>query len=95
MLQVQSLFVDAFLHNNRLEHMVQVMGYHPKYLESFLKAQDTMLRGDGPLPYDYRHYIAIMVGVLICDYICFLLLSLTQINWSKEGNFEIDNLKVH
>jgi len=68
--EVQSLFVDAFLHNNRLEHMVQVMGYHPKYLESFLKAQDTMLRGDGPLPYDYRHYIAIMAaGRHQCSYL--------------------------
>jgi len=60
--QVQNLFVDAFLHNNRLEHMIQVMGYHPHYLESFLKTQQYLLRGDGPLPYDYRHYIAIMVS---------------------------------
>ena len=57
--QTHNLFVDAFLHNNRLEHMVQVMGYHPQYLECFLKTQQYMLRGDGPLPYDYRHYIAI------------------------------------
>ena len=49
------------MHNNRLEHMIQVMGYHPQYLESFLKTQQYLLRGDGPLPYDYRHYIAIMV----------------------------------
>ena len=60
--QAHNLFVDAFLHNNRLEHMVQVMGYHPQYLEAFLKTQQYMLRGDGPLPYDYRHYIAIMVS---------------------------------
>ena len=42
--------------------MIQVMGYHPHYLESFLKTQQYLLRGDGPLPYDYRHYIAIMVS---------------------------------
>jgi len=60
--ETHNLFVDAFLHNNRLEHMVQVMGYHPQYLECFLKTQQYMLRGDGPLPYDYRHYIAIMAA---------------------------------
>ena len=37
------------------------MGLHPSYLDSFLRTQDYMLRGDGPLPFDYRHYIAIMV----------------------------------
>ncbi|XP_013403679.1 sestrin-1 isoform X3 [Lingula anatina] len=60
--ETQMLFVDAFLQNNRLEHIVQVMGYHPKYLDSFLKTQQYILRGDGPLPYDYRHYIAIMAS---------------------------------
>ena len=63
--QVQSEFVDAFLHNNRLEHITQVIGYHPQYLESFLKTQQYLLRGDGPLPYDYRHYIAIMVRMVL------------------------------
>ena len=64
-LQAHNLFVDAFLHNNRLEHMIQVMGYHPQYLEAFLKTQQYILRGDGPLSYDYRHYIAIMVSDII------------------------------
>lgn len=60
--QTQSLFVDAFLHNNRLENLIQMMGYHPRYLDCFLKTQQYILRGDGPLPFDYRHYIAIMVS---------------------------------
>lgn len=60
--QAHTLFIDAFLHNNRLDHVTQVMGYHPKYLDSFLKTQNFILRGDGPLPYDYRHFIAIMVS---------------------------------
>ena len=54
--------MDAFLQNNRLDHVSQVMGYHPSYLDDFLKTQSFILRGDGPLPYVYRHYIAIMVS---------------------------------
>lgn len=60
--EAQSIFVDSFLQNNRLENFIQVMAYHPQYVESFLRAHNHLLRGDGPLPYDYRHYIAIMAS---------------------------------
>ncbi|KAL1517737.1 hypothetical protein ABEB36_001468 [Hypothenemus hampei] len=68
--KTHTLFVDAFLQNNRLDHVSQVMGYHPSYLEHFLKTQNFILRGDGPLPFDYRHYIAIMAsGRHQCSYL--------------------------
>ncbi|XP_069680551.1 sestrin homolog [Periplaneta americana] len=64
------LFIDAFLQNNRLDHVTQVMGYHPTYLDIFLRTQNFILRGDGPLPYDYRHFIAIMAaGRHQCSYL--------------------------
>ena len=64
------LFVDAFLQNNRLDHVTQVMGYHPTYLDVFLRTQNFILRGDGPLPYDYRHFIAIMVRTVMEGFCC-------------------------
>lgn len=45
-----------------LDHVTKVIGYHPSYLEHFLRIQNFVLRGDGPLPYAYRHYLAIMVS---------------------------------
>lgn len=45
-----------------LDHVTQVIGYHPSYLEQFLKIQTFIIYGDGPLPFDYRHYLAIMVS---------------------------------
>ncbi|XP_076307677.1 sestrin-3-like isoform X2 [Tachypleus tridentatus] len=62
MLETHDLFVDAFLHNNRLDHITQLMGFHPQYLDPFLRTQNYILKGDGPLPYDYRNYIAIMAS---------------------------------
>lgn len=63
-------FIDAFLQNNRLDHITQEMGYHPTYLDIFLRTQHFILRGDGPLPYDYRHFIAIMAaGRHQCSYL--------------------------
>ncbi|XP_076307675.1 sestrin-1-like isoform X1 [Tachypleus tridentatus] len=60
--ETHDLFVDAFLHNNRLDHITQLMGFHPQYLDPFLRTQNYILKGDGPLPYDYRNYIAIMAS---------------------------------
>ncbi|CAH1407802.1 unnamed protein product [Nezara viridula] len=63
-------FIDAFLQNNRLDHITQEMGYHPTYLDIFLRTQHFILRGDGPLPFDYRHFIAIMAaGRHQCSYL--------------------------
>nr|XP_061806567.1 sestrin-1-like isoform X3 [Nerophis lumbriciformis] len=36
------------------------MGFHPQYLESFLRTQHYLLQMDGPLSLHYRHYIGIM-----------------------------------
>ncbi|XP_018054338.1 PREDICTED: sestrin homolog isoform X2 [Atta colombica] len=64
------LLMDAFLQNNRLDHVSRVMSSHPSYLEHFLRTQQFVLRGDGPLPYDYRHLIAIMAaGRHQCSYL--------------------------
>ncbi|XP_076239388.1 sestrin isoform X1 [Calliopsis andreniformis] len=64
------LLMDAFLQNNRLDHVSRVMASHPTYLEHFLRTQHFILRGDGPLPYDYRHLIAIMAaGRHQCSYL--------------------------
>eukprot|EP00061_Rhincodon_typus_P016600 g44905.t1 len=56
------LFVKALGSRSCLDGVVQLMGCHPQYLESFLKTQHYLLHMDGPLPFHYRHYIAIMVG---------------------------------
>ncbi|XP_064601161.1 sestrin-3-like [Liolophura sinensis] len=62
--------VDSFLQNNQLDCVSQIMGYHPQYLESFLKTQQQLLHGDGPLPFDYRHYIGVMAAARHqCDYL--------------------------
>ncbi|MEE6472953.1 hypothetical protein FKM82_009788 [Ascaphus truei] len=54
--------VEEYCTSGRLDNITQVMSLHPQYLESFLRTQFYMLRMDGPLPYHYRHYIAIMAS---------------------------------
>lgn len=57
----QLLFVKALASRGRIEAIAQQMGYHPHYLDSFLRFQHYLLHMDGPLPFDCRHFIAIMV----------------------------------
>uniref|UniRef100_A0A8C6JM58 Uncharacterized protein n=1 Tax=Melopsittacus undulatus TaxID=13146 RepID=A0A8C6JM58_MELUD len=58
----QLLFVKVLASWGRLEAVTQQMGYHPQYLDSFLKMQHYLMHMDGPLPFDCRHYIAIMAA---------------------------------
>lgn len=59
--RTQSIFEDAFSMLGRLDNISVVMGFHPHYLESFLRTQHYLLQMDGPLSLHYRHYIGIMV----------------------------------
>uniref|UniRef100_A0A1I8Q453 Sestrin homolog n=1 Tax=Stomoxys calcitrans TaxID=35570 RepID=A0A1I8Q453_STOCA len=45
-----------------LDQVTQVIGYHPRYLDHFLRTQNFIMNGDGPLPYDYRYYLAIIAA---------------------------------
>ncbi|XP_070616149.1 sestrin-1-like isoform X2 [Erythrolamprus reginae] len=58
----QLLFVKALASRGRIEALAQQMGYHPHYLDSFLRTQHYLLHMDGPLPFDCRHFIAIMAA---------------------------------
>lgn len=41
------------------------MGYHPEYLEVFLRAHHLLMHGDGPLAFNVRVYIAILVSTIL------------------------------
>ncbi|XP_033126312.1 sestrin-1-like isoform X2 [Anneissia japonica] len=60
--QVQQMYIEQFIQTSRLDHVTQVIGLHPKYLNAFQRTHNFMLRGDGPLSYDYRHYIAVLAA---------------------------------
>ncbi|KAL9913465.1 sestrin isoform 1-T3 [Glossina fuscipes fuscipes] len=45
-----------------LDQVTKVIGYHPRFLDHFLRTQNFIMKGDGPLPYDYRYYLAIIAA---------------------------------
>ncbi|RTG89507.1 sestrin 1/3 [Schistosoma bovis] len=54
------LFREYWFQWGRLNNYINVMGYHPEYLECYMKLKDHLFRGDLPLPYPDRYYIAII-----------------------------------
>lgn len=72
--QTYSLYMESFVHNCRLEHMVMVMGMHPRYLECFLKTNILLLKAKGSLNKPTLCYIAIMAAARHkCSYLVHLM----------------------
>uniref|UniRef100_A0A8C3SJV5 Sestrin 3 n=1 Tax=Chelydra serpentina TaxID=8475 RepID=A0A8C3SJV5_CHESE len=80
--RAQFLFVKALASRGRLEAVTQQMGYHPQYLDSFLKMQHYLLHMDGPLPFACRHYIAIMAAA---RHQCWYLVNLHMLQFLRVG----------
>lgn len=75
------------------DQVTQVIGYHPHYRDHFLRTQNFIMKGDGPLPYAYRYYLAIIVSTLY-TYISSIYSSLMMVwkfslsyacNWNSSG----------
>ncbi|CAH8626472.1 unnamed protein product [Heterobilharzia americana] len=56
------LFREYWFQWGRLSNYINVMGYHPEYLECFMKLKDHLFRGDLPLPYPDRYYLAVIAA---------------------------------
>ncbi|XP_036380369.1 sestrin-3-like [Megalops cyprinoides] len=79
---VPPLCVKAPASRGLLDAVSQQMTLHPQYLESFLRAQHYILHMDGPLPLQYRHYIAIMAAA---RHHCGYLVSLHSAHFLRVG----------
>lgn len=53
---------NSLMDNAELDHVTKVIAYHPRYLEHYLSTQNFVMHSDGPLPFEYRCYIAIMAA---------------------------------
>lgn len=53
---------NSLMDNTELDHVTKVIAYHPRYLEHYLSTQNFVMHCDGPLPFEYRCYIAIMAA---------------------------------
>ncbi|KAF5402248.1 Sestrin [Paragonimus heterotremus] len=57
-----TLFREYWFQWGRLENYICVMGFHPEYLECYMKMQALLFHADLPLPYPDRHYLAVLAA---------------------------------
>ncbi|XP_055782958.1 sestrin-3-like [Salvelinus fontinalis] len=74
--------MKALARRGGVDAVSQQMASHPQYLESFLRTQHYILHMDGPLPLQYRHYIAIMAAA---QHHCGYLVSLHSAQFLRVG----------
>jgi sestrin len=68
--QINKLFQKAFLRHGRVSHFMQLLAWHPRYLEPFQESISCIMLKDGTLPLPWRHYIALMAASEFrCNYI--------------------------
>lgn len=79
--QVLSLLVESFLLSGRVTNVTSLIALHPQYLECFLKTEFSMFKGEGPLPFIWRCYIAIMGA---SRHRCCFLVRLYEIEFLKQ-----------
>jgi sestrin len=44
------------------DRVTKVIAFHPKYFEHYIKTHRYLMYDDGPLPFTWRHYLAIMAA---------------------------------
>ncbi|VDL95651.1 unnamed protein product [Schistocephalus solidus] len=84
------LYCEHWYRWGRLENFIQVLGYHPEFLESFLKTHEHLFHGDLPMPYPDRHYLAILAATemrcphLVCLFARYFLTSGGNAVWLQD-----------
>lgn len=57
-----TLFKSSWLNTGRVTHLCRILAWHPAFLEKWMETYDFLLRADGPLPFVWRHYLAIIAA---------------------------------
>eukprot|EP01091_Cochliopodium_minus_P016544 TRINITY_DN6241_c0_g2_i1.p1 TRINITY_DN6241_c0_g2~~TRINITY_DN6241_c0_g2_i1.p1 ORF type:complete len:576 (+),score=135.49 TRINITY_DN6241_c0_g2_i1:183-1730(+) len=64
------IFKSAFLLNGKVTHLDRIMAFFPDVLEINLEINYNLMNMDGPLPFYWRNYIAILAAARFnCDYL--------------------------
>ncbi|KAG6621838.1 Sestrin-like protein [Phytophthora cinnamomi] len=83
---------ETFLRTGRVTHLMQILAWHPSYLELFDRSLASTMTRDGTLPLQWRSYIAVMgASELRCHY----LADLQQYNFVLFRLHELSSLLAH
>eukprot|EP01129_Flabellula_baltica_P014592 TRINITY_DN7022_c0_g1_i1.p1 TRINITY_DN7022_c0_g1~~TRINITY_DN7022_c0_g1_i1.p1 ORF type:complete len:731 (-),score=112.34 TRINITY_DN7022_c0_g1_i1:54-2204(-) len=68
--EMQDMYQELFRVTGRISNLDFCLAQHPSYFKRFHTTLNYIMRAPGPVPYDWRNYIAIMsVSRYQCDYL--------------------------
>ncbi|KAF0693706.1 Aste57867_15346 [Aphanomyces stellatus] len=59
---LDALFAKCFLQSGRISHLTRLLGWHTPYLKLHRGLITAIMLSDGPLPLEWRNYIALMAS---------------------------------
>lgn len=59
---ILEIYKDNFLSDCYIDDVVRMLSFHPIFLKEFVKFHNYLMYSQGALPYESRHYIAIMAA---------------------------------
>lgn len=59
---VQKIFIENITHDGYIDDMTRILSFHSDFLKEYIKFHNYLMYGQGALPYELRHYIAIMAS---------------------------------
>ncbi|KDO30595.1 hypothetical protein SPRG_04495 [Saprolegnia parasitica CBS 223.65] len=67
---LQAIFTRCFLQGGRVSHLTRMLAWHKPYLQLFRSSITSIMLNDGPLPLEWRNYIALMAAAEYrCHYV--------------------------
>ncbi|CAK4688563.1 hypothetical protein LEN26_012648 [Aphanomyces euteiches] len=71
--ELDEIFVKCFLQSGRVTHLIRLLAWHTPYLQMHRGLISSIMLSDGPLPVEWRNYIALMAASEYrCHYVSIL-----------------------
>ncbi|OQR91395.1 sestrin-like protein [Achlya hypogyna] len=68
--ELQAIFTRSFLQGGRVSHLTRMLAWHMPYLKLYRASITSIMLNDGPLPLEWRNYIALMAAAEYrCHYV--------------------------
>lgn len=81
---VQEIFKENFTHDGHIDDTIRVLSFHPNFLIEHVKFNNYLMYCQGALPYESRHYLAIMAA---SRHKCLFLVHQQELEFtSQKGN---------
>ena len=60
--QIRQIYTEIYSNDSHIDNSIRLISFHPNFLREFTKLYNHLMYSQGALPYESRHFIAIMAA---------------------------------